>query len=181
MMAVFKGKERLAFAVMVVPSILILWGCTTVTHSYNMTTSIAAPKSYAWVPRSIPQNANDPLLEANVQVLADRLLAKKGFTRVSDSPDLAISMRYEFAIGDSHHLQMLTLNVYRPVPIPSDMAATTMQRKNSVGKKELIWRGTAVPAMGMISTISTIASVSTSTSSGDLRKAVEKVLSKFPR
>jgi len=174
-------KENLAFAVTVILSVLILGGCTTVKYSYDMKTFIAAPQSYTWAPRSTPQSANDPLLEANVQVLADQLLAQKGFTRVSENPDLAISMGYDFDIGDNRHLQMLTLNVYRPIPTPADTPKTTMQTKNSVEKMALIWRGTAFPTMGMISTISTIASISTSPSSGDLRKAVEKILSKFPR
>jgi hypothetical protein len=173
-MDVFKGRESLALAATVVLSVLLLGACTSVRYSYDMKTNFSEPKRYAWAPPLVAQNAKDPLLEANVQVLADQLLAQKGFTRVSENPDLLISTSYEFDMGDNYHLQMLTLNIYRYIPVPSDMPETTMQNKNSVEKMDLVWRGTAFPLM------STIGSINTTTSSGDLRKAVQGILSKFP-
>ena len=172
-MTVIKGKGRLPLFVILFLSVLILGGCTTIRYSYDMKTGFSERKTYAWAP-SLITYAKDPLLETNVQVLADQLLAQKGFIRISEKPDLTMSMGYEFDSSDSYRLRMLTLNIYqvkRPVPTPPDMPKTSMQKEDSVEKRDLVWRGTASNPFGTISTAA---------ASGDLKKAVQGILSKFP-
>jgi hypothetical protein len=152
LMTAFKGKKRLAPIVTVFLAVLILGGCTAIKYSYDMKTSFLQPKSYTWRP-SLATYGRDPLLETNVQVLADQLLAQKGFTRMFEKSDLMISMSYEFDSGmyrDSYQLRMLTLNIY--------------QFEN----KELVWRGAA------------FGTINTDAASGDLKKAVQGILSNFP-
>ncbi len=172
-MTVFKGKDSLALAVTVFLLVLTLGSCTTVEYSYDMRAFLSPPKSYAWAPSSETiTNAKDPLLETNVQVLTDQLLVRKGFTRVSEKPDLMVSMSYQFDNGEGYGLQTLTLNVYqieRPLATPSDTPRTSATGGE---KGELVWRGTAYPLIGTIDTAAP---------SGGLRKAVEAILSKFPR
>lgn len=176
MMTVCKGKESLVLAATVFLSVLILGGCTTIKYSYDMKTSFSEPKSYTWAP-SLAVYVKDPLLETNVQVLADQILAQKGLTRVSEKSGLMVSMNYEFESGlyqDSYKLRMLTLNIYqikRDMPSLSDTPKMSMQKENNVEKRELIWRGTAFTGFGTIST---------DAASGDLRQAVQGILSKFP-
>ncbi len=98
----------------------------------------------------------DPLLEANVRAVADQLLARKGFTRVQEKPDVLISMNYEAEAGYSpydYKIQALTLNIYKPE-----------QRK-------LVWRGTASGS---------VLDISTDAASSDLKRAVEGILTNFP-
>jgi hypothetical protein len=173
MMAVCKGNKSLVLAVTVFLSVLILGGCTTIKYSYDMKTSFSEPKSYTWAP-SLGMYVKDPLLEANVQVLADQILAQKGLTRVSEKSGLMVSMNYEFESGfyqDNYQLRMLTLNIYqikRDMPSPSDASKMSMQKEDNVEKRELVWRGTA------------FGTISTDGASGDLSKAVQGILSKFP-
>ena len=177
MMTACKGKESLGLAVTVFLSVLILGGCTSIKYSYDMKTSFSEPKSYTWAP-SLGLYVKDPLLESNVQVLADQILAQKGLTRVSEKSGLMVSMDYEFESGfyqDNYQLRMLTLNIYqikRDMPSPSDASKMSMQKENNVEKRELVWRGTA---FGTI-----FGTISTDAASGDLRKAVQGILSKFP-
>ena len=173
MMAVCKGNKSLVLAVTVFLSVLILGGCTTIKYSYDMKTSFSEPKSYTWAP-SMGMYVKDPLLETNVQVLADQILAQKGLTRMSEKSGLMVSMNYEFESGfyqDNYQLRMLTLNIYqikRDMPSPSDTPKMFMQKENNVEKRELVWRGTA------------FGTISTDGASGDLRQAVQGILSKFP-
>jgi uncharacterized lipoprotein YajG len=82
-MCVFERKEHLALIATVLLSVLLMGGCATaIKYSYDTKTSFSEQKSYAWAPSSA-MNRQDPLLEANVQALADQLLAQKGLTRVS--------------------------------------------------------------------------------------------------
>ena len=160
-MSMIEGKERLALIVTIFLSILIMGGCTTtIKYSYDMKISFSERKSYMWDPLSVEAKQH-PLLETNVQALADRLLAQKGFTRVSENADLMISMGCE---GDfykeSYQLSTLTLNIYK------------MPKENTTEKKELVWRGTAFRTA--------FSNINTDAASGDLRKAVQGILSKFP-
>ena len=171
-MTVFKGKEGVALMAILFLSVLILGGCTTIKYSYDMKTSLSEPKSYTWAP-SQAMYVKDPLLETNVQVLADQILAQKGLTRMSEKSGLMVSMNYEFESGfyrDSYQLRMLTLNIYqikRDMPSPSDMPKIPMQ-KESYENKELVWRGTA------------FGTINTDAASGDLKQAVQGILSHFP-
>jgi hypothetical protein len=173
MMTVFKGKESLGLIVTVFLAVLFLGGCTAIKYSYDMKTSFSQPKSYTWWP-SLATYGKDPLLETNVQVLTDQLLAQKGFTRMSEKSDLMISMSYELDSGtyrDSYQLRMLTLNIYqikRDMSSPSDMPKMPMQKENYVENKELVWRGTA------------FGTINTDAASGDLKQAVQGILSHFP-
>jgi hypothetical protein len=171
MMSVFKGKRSLVLAVTVFLSALMLGGCTTVKYSYDMKAGFTEPKSYTWAPSSeLVTDVKDPLLETNIQVLADQFLAQKGFTRVSEKPGLMISMGYQFGSGDSYQLRMLTLNIYQikgPMPTSSDMPKASPQKENT----ELVWRGTVY---------STIGNISTNAASHDLTKAIQGILSRFP-
>jgi hypothetical protein len=154
MISLCKERRSFVLAVTLFLSVLSLGGCTSIEHSYNTSTGFFGLKSYAWLPSSVTYGSSagpDSLLEANVKVLADQFLGQKGFTKVAEKPDLLISMNYE--PESSYGLQMLTLNIYKSE------------------QKELIWRGTASERIG---------SISTDAASGDLRRAVQGILSKFP-
>ena len=172
-MSAFRGKESLALIVTVFLTALILGGCTAIKYSYDMKTSFSEPKSYTWAPSSSAYG-KDPLLEANVQVLADQLLTRKGFTRTSGNSDLMLSMNYEFesfTYRDTYQLRMLTLNIYQITLGMSSPAGTPkmpMQKESNVANTELVWRGTA------------FGTINTDAASGDLRDAVQGILSHFP-
>jgi hypothetical protein len=173
-MSVFKRKE---FPVLIVALILFgltMGGCgTSIRYLYDTKTSFPEQKSYAWAPSSALYR-QDPLLEANVQALADQLLSQKGFTRTSGKSDLVISMTYEFESSFyqySYQLRALTLNVYKSGPdmsSPSDTTKMPMHGGHAADNRELVWRGTA---FGCINTDST---------SGGLKHAVGGILSNFP-
>jgi hypothetical protein len=174
-MSIFKGKERLALIVTVFLSVLITEGCATaIKYSYDTRVNFSEQKSYTWALSSV-MDKQDYLLEINVQVLADQLLGQKGFIKVSENPDLMISMSYEFDSPvyqqDSYQLRMLNLNIYkikRDVPSPSDMPRMSMDKGNTTEKKELVWRGTA------------FGTIDTNAASDDLKKVVQGILSNFP-
>jgi hypothetical protein len=157
MMTVCKGKKSLVSGVAVFLSLLILVGCTSIKYSYDTGTAFLGLKTYTWAPSSVTYGGRDPLLEANVQVLADQLLGQKGFTKVREKPDLLLSIDYEPEIGDypepGYRVQSLTVKMYNPE------------------NKELIWRGTASPRIGSINTDATF---------GDLKRVVQDILSHFP-
>jgi len=153
LMRVFRGKKRWAMIATVLLSVLIMGGCaTTFKYSYDTKTKFAEQKSYTWGPSS-SWSQPDHLLETNVQVLADQLLAQKGFTRMSEQSDLVITMNYEYNLYDnrsSYQLRMLNLNIFK------------------AENKELVWRGTA------------FGTIDTDAASNDLKRAVEGILSNFP-
>jgi hypothetical protein len=174
MMSIFTGKERLALIMTAFLSVLIVGGCaTSIKYSYDTKTGFPELKSYTWA-QSSTMNRQDPLLETNVQVLADQLLTQKGFTRMSEKPDLMMSMSYEFDYGIyqySYQLRMLTLNIYkirREMPSPSDMPTMPMQKEKATENTELVWRGTA------------FGTINTDAASGDLKQAVQGILLNFP-
>ena len=157
MMTICRGTKNLLLAVATFLSLLILGGCTSVKYSYDTGTGFSGLKTYMWAPPSAGYADRDPLLDTNVQVLADQLLGQKGFTKVREKPDLLISIYYESETGyystHDYKIRLLALNVYNPE------------------KSELIWRGTASPRIGTINT---------DASFGDLKGAVKDILSHFP-
>lgn len=93
------------------------------------------------------------LVEANVQFMADPILEKKGFKRVTSGPDVVIGVKlenYPYDGAASYELRMLELNVYRG------------------DGQTLIWRGMAS------------GSISTDAASDELNKAVQGILVAFP-
>ncbi len=97
---------------------LILGGCTSVKYSYDTGTGLSGLKTYAWALSSVGYGDRDSLLETNVRVLADQLLAQKGFTKVREKPDMLISTYYESEIGyysrHDYKVRSLALNMYNP-------------------------------------------------------------------
>ncbi len=173
-MDVFKRKGRLTQIAAVLLSVLFMGGCATaIKYSYDTKTNFSEQKSYTWA-LSSAQYRQDPLLEKNVQTLADQLLAEKGLTRTSEKPDLIMSMSYEFesvVYQYDYRLRMLTLNVYKAksdMPSSADTPKTSMYREATLENKDLVWRGTAVGC------------ICTDAASGDLKKAIQGILSNFP-
>jgi hypothetical protein len=174
-MSVFEKKKRLSLIATVFLAVLLTGGCATTTTKYIYDTKASFPeqKSYAWASSST-MSREDPLLEANVQALADQLLAQKGLTKTSEKPDLMISVSYDFEsllYQFSYKLRMLTLNVYKirhDMPSSSDAAKTSMHKESTGKNKELVWRGTAFGC------------INTDAASGDLKQTVQEILSTFP-
>jgi Domain of unknown function (DUF4136) len=142
------------FVAVAVPlALVVAGGCaTTINHAYDTSTNFGPLKRYAWAPGSPIYSANS-LVEANVQSLADPLLEKKGFQRVTATPDLVISVRldnYPYSASGSYELRALDLNVYR------------------ADGQTLLWQGTAS------------GSISTDAASSDLKNAVQGILATFP-
>jgi hypothetical protein len=67
-------------------------------------------KTYRWADSGSPYGW-DPLLEANVRFLSDRLLEGKGFTK-ADPAALSVAIRYDSS-GYSYELRSLSLNFSR--------------------------------------------------------------------
>jgi hypothetical protein len=153
LMHVSGGKKRRALAASLLSSVLVLGGCaTTFKYAFDMKTSFAEQKSYAWAP-SMSLNQGGHMLESNVQVLADPLLAQKGFKKTSEKADLEIVIGFvseSYGNKVSYQIQELNLSIYR------------------AEKRELVWRGSA------------LGSISTDAASEDLKRAVEGILSNFP-
>lgn len=152
-MRIFKGNKRWAMLAAVLLSVPTLEGCApTFKYSFDANTRFSEQKSYTWATSS-PLNQPEHLLETNVQVLADQLLAKKGFRKASEKADLVITMNYEsnyYVDQNSYQLRMLNLNVYK------------------TESKELVWRGTA------------LGTIDTDAASDGLKQAVQGILSNFP-
>ncbi len=153
-MSVSRGKRHVVLALGFLFTALALGGCTSIKYSYDTRTSFPALKTYAWAPSSVAYyGGQDFLLESNVRDFADQTLRQKGFSIAADKPDLVISINYEPELGYSQYnylLRMLTLNMFKPET------------------KELVWRGTAT------------GSIHTDAASGNLRHAVQEILSHFP-
>jgi hypothetical protein len=152
-MSTFKAEARFGWIGAVVLAVLVMGGCAkAIKYSYDINTSFSGLNSYKWEPSSPPYR-QDPLLEANVQFLADQALAKKGFSMTSEKPDLLVSMSYEYEVVNYkyiYQLKTITLNIYR------------------AENNELIWRGSA------------FGTIKTDAASEDLRKAVQGILLNFP-
>ncbi len=121
------GLRLMASMVAVLAAVLLV-GCSTpmsgssVKYSYDPQFGFQQAKTYRWADSGSPYGW-DPLLEANVRFLSDRLLQDKGWTQTGQ-PALSISTRYESS-GYTHELRALSLNISR---------ADTNQ---------LVWRGVA--------------------------------------
>jgi hypothetical protein len=152
-MNVIKRGARYGFIfAALLTAMIILEACSGVKYIYNPGTSFSGLTSYKWIPASGP-GRQEPLVEANVQFVADQVLEKKGFKKTSSMPDLLISIENEYELSSSYEgyqLRMLTLNIYR--------------RENM----ELIWRATAP------------GSINADAASNDLKSAVQDILAKFP-
>jgi hypothetical protein len=117
---------RFVASMAVVLAAVFFGGCSTpmtgssVKYSYDPQFSFQQAKTYRWAESGYGW---DPLLEANVRFLSDRLFESKGLTR-ADQAALRVSIRYESS-GYGHELRTLSLNVSR---------ADTNQ---------LVWRGVA--------------------------------------
>ena len=94
-----KTGLRFRAMVAVILAVVLVGGCTTpmfgpsVTYSYEPRFSFAELKTYRWIESR--SYWGDPLLEANVRFLADRVLETKGYTSKADKADFLVSMRYE--------------------------------------------------------------------------------------
>lgn len=151
-MNIFKAEtpHRFIFAILFAV-VIISMGCAGIKYSYDPRTSFSGLKSYTWTVSSLSFWKN-PLVEVNVQFVADQVLEEKGFKKTSEKPDLLISIDYESAISryDVYELRMLTLDIYL------------------VETKKLIWRGTA------------LGTINTDAASSDLKEAVRGILAKLP-
>ena len=151
-MRAIEGKTRWALMATVLSSALVMGGCTTFKYAFDMKTSFAEQKSYAWAPATSANQAGH-LLESNVQVLADQILAQRGFKKASEKADLEVMTGFvssSYRDKDIYQIEQLTLSFYR------------------TEKKELVWRGTA------------FGTIKVDADSDDLKKAVEGILSNFP-
>ncbi|HXX57049.1 MAG TPA: DUF4136 domain-containing protein [Thermodesulfovibrionales bacterium] len=173
-MRIFSGRELSAVTALVFLSALVLVSCApAIKYSYDTKASFTEGKSYAWAPSSV-LSRQDPILERNVQALADQLLTEKGFSRTTERPDLLIAMSYEFDINSyqyGYQLRMLALNVYKmrsDTPPPPDIPRTSLHHENGGERREMVWRGTAV------------GTINTDAASTDLKQAVQGILSNFP-
>jgi hypothetical protein len=152
-MSTCKTEARFGLIGAVVLAVLIMGGCAkAIKYSYDMNTSFSGLNTYKWEPSSPPYR-QDPLLEANVQFLADEAFAKKGLSIASEKPDMLVSMSYEYEVMNSkyiYQLRTITLNIYKSE------------------NRELIWRGSA------------FGNIKTDAASEDLKQAVEGILLNFP-
>jgi hypothetical protein len=85
-------------------------GGSSIRYSFDPVFGFQGAKTYRWADSGSPYGW-DPLLEANVRFLSDRLLEGKGFTK-ADPAALSIAIRYDSS-GYSYELRSLSLNVSR--------------------------------------------------------------------
>ena len=145
-------RTRWGMMATVLASALLMGGCTTFKYTFDMKSSFTEQKSYAWAPAMFT-NQSGRLLESNVQVLSDQLLAQKGFRKTAEKGDLEVMVGFtsiSYRDKDTYEIEQLTLSFYK------------------TEKKELIWRGTA------------FGTINVDAASDDLKKAVEGILSNFP-
>ena len=129
---------------------VLLGGCSpSIKYAYDARAKFPELKTYQWA-ASGGVYRQDPLLETNVQNLADQNLAGRGLTRKADQADLLIWMNYEAAYDQGFQLRMLTLNIAR------------------ADNREMIWRGTAT------------GDLKTDAASRKLEEIVAGILANFP-
>jgi hypothetical protein len=134
----------------VILTMAFLGGCgPSIKYAYDAGTGFPELKTYQWAASSGVYRL-DPLLETNVQYLADKDLGKKGLTRKTDKADLIVWMNYEAEYNKPFQLRMLTLNIAR------------------ADNREMVWRGTAT------------GDVKTDAASKDLEEVVAGILANFP-
>ena len=151
-----KSKLRTAMTVVIAVGIPITGGCATINYSYNCfcdrEINFAKLKTYKWGLSTTPSR-KDSLVESNVRCIADQVLKDKGFEK-SEKVDLVISVDYDYerlSYQYGYQIRMLSLNV------------------SLAESRAPVWRGMA---MGIIRT---------DAASGDLKTAVQGIISKFPR
>jgi hypothetical protein len=128
----------------------ILVGCgPSIKYSYDARTNFPELKTYQWGPSGGAYRL-DPLLETNVQFIADRDLEKKGLIRKAEKADLIIWMNYDAEYDKIYQLRMLTLYIARN------------------DTREMIWRGTAT------------GDIKTDATSKSLEEIVKGILATFP-
>ena len=98
-------------------------GAPTTTYSFDPRFSFPESKTYRWGSAK-PVGRRDPLVEANVQFLADRELQAKGLTLNWEQAALIVWMDYKSG-PNNYELQALTLSFALP------------------DGRELVWRGLA--------------------------------------
>jgi len=124
------GIKALVAAVL---AVVLVGGCSTfasgpsVTYSFDPRFGFAELKTYRWAVAQ-PVYGGDPLLEANVRFLADRVLEARGLRSTADRVDFTMSVGYEFS-SKRNELRSLTLNLVR------------------ADNNALVWRGMATGAI----------------------------------
>ena len=148
-----RSATSVLVAVAVPLAMVVAVGCAkSINYAYDPSANFGQLRRYAWGPGSPPYSPNS-LVEANVQAIANPLLEKKGFVKVTATPDLVIGIRLDnYPIGTpaSYEVRFLDLSVYR------------------ADGNTLMWRGTAS------------GSISTDAASNDLRNVVQGILAAFP-
>ncbi len=147
---------RFGMSVAAILGAVFIGGCGTaimgpaITYAYEPQFSFAGSKTYRWGAAKSSYR-QDPLVEQNARFAADRALAAKGLTATTGAADLVVWIGYETdASSYGNELRALTLNVGRG------------------DNNGLVWRGTASGR------------IRTDADSGELTKAVEGMLAKFP-
>lgn len=152
-MGVKKIEFRYGWIAALLLAFLILGGCGSskaIKYSYITRTGFQELKSYQWG-KADGLYRQDPMLEVNVQYLADRDFEQKGLVKKAGKAELLIWLSYEYEYdSSSNKLRTLNLNVSR------------------ADNNELVWRGTAVGA------------IRTDVNSSDLKKVMENMMAKFP-
>jgi hypothetical protein len=137
-------------AAMVILIAVFVGGCSpSIKYAYDAGTGFPELKTYQWAASSGIYRL-DPLLETNVQYLADKDLSRKGLTRKVEKADLVVWMNYEAEYNKTFQLRMLTLNIAR------------------ADNRETVWRGTAT------------GDIKTDAASRDLEEIVAGLLANFP-
>lgn len=154
-MGVAKMKFGYGWMATVLLALLVLGGCgggmKAVKYSHITKAGLQELKSYQWA-KADGLYRQDPMLEVNVQILADRDLEQKGLIKKGEKADLLIWVGYEYDYDNySNKLRMLSLSMAR------------------ADNKELVWRGTAV------------GEIRTDVTTNDLKMALEGMLTKFPQ
>jgi hypothetical protein len=141
---------RFGLAAAVILAALILGGCSpSIKYSYDAGTNFPELKTYQWGAAGGIYRL-DPLLETNVQFIADRDLDRKGLIRKAEKADLVIWMNYEAEYDKGYKLRMLTLYIAR------------------ADTREMIWQGTAT------------GDIKTDAASKKLEETVAGILANFP-
>ena len=157
------SSQRCSALIAILLVVAVSSGCSTapptsITYSFDPVFSFADSKSYAWV-KPKPTSGSSALVEANVRFLTDRDFQAKGLSLKADKPALHVWVGYESGFLDFYYgyfgstaydARVLTLNVAR------------------AEDNQLVWQGRAR------------GSIKTDAASGELKKAVDEMLAKFP-
>jgi hypothetical protein len=131
---------RLMASMAAVLAAVFLVGCSTqlggssIKYTYDPLFGFQGAKTYRWADTGSPYGW-DPLLEANVRFLSDRVLEAKGLTK-TDQPVLSVLIRYESS-GYSYELRSLSLTFSRAdtnQPVWRGMATGTIRTDAASGE-----------------------------------------------